>query len=272
MVTETDTNPKTDASIATDKVTTVTTDTSTTSMKPVRAEDDRSVEALELLERDEEHFPIPDIPDFTPPLRVTASKIGLAGSFSTLDIPRSKTAHVGSFSTLDIPRRIEKDTDLFPRKLRRRKSDPPSQRSGSRSPAYDGGSSISSLEEMGIDTDFLTDKMGMLELDLKEQQEQTERLNKSLSNLPIVSERLSEETLDDVHAFTELKREEGYASRGNSIATGGEVSSNVLEPLDEGDEEEEEGPKGNVKITNMEEILEAPDEDAPEPSSAPPSR
>lgn len=251
MATEaTDANPKTDASISTDKITTVTTDTSTTSMKPVRSEDDASVDALEVLEGEEEEEVrqnFPDFPDFARPLQVNVGKLGLAGSFSTLEIPR----------------KLESDGQ---RKFRRRKSDPPSQRSGSRSPAYDGGSSISSLEDLGIDTDVLTDKMGMLELDLKEQQEHTERLNKSLSNLPPVSERLSEETLDDVHAFTDLKREEGYTSRGGSITTGGDVSSNVLEPLDEGDEENEDDAGGKVKITNMEEILEVPDEDAPEPT------
>ena len=134
-----------------------------------------------------------------------------------------------------------------------------------------GGSSISSLEDLGIDADLLTDKMGFLELDWKEQQDNSERLNRSLSNLPPVSERLSEETLEDCHAFTELKREEGHISRGNSITTGGEVSSNLLEPLDEGDEEEEENEGGKVKITNMEEILEAPDEDIAETSSTAPS-
>lgn len=257
MASDTETNFKTDTSIAASKMTTVTTDTSTTSMKPVLSDDEKSLGDDALLREDGDAFP--DFPDYTPPLRINAAKVGLAGSFSTLEIPR----------------KLEKEVN---RKMRRRKSDPPSgHRSGSRSPAYDagssvnGGSSISSLEEMGIDTDFLTDKMGFLELDLKEQQENTEKLNRSLSNLPPVSERLSEETLDDCHAFTDVKPGDGYVSRGNSITTGGEVSSNVLEPLDEGDEEEEENERGKVKITNMEEILEAPEEDGAEttPSAAP---
>jgi hypothetical protein len=249
MASEAEASLKTDASISTDKITTVTTDTSIASMKPV--DDEESLGDDEFLREDGDAFP--ELPDFTLPLRINTAKLGLAGSFSTLEIPR----------------KLEKEVN---KKMRRRKSDSSAgHRSGSRSPGYDagssvnGGSSISSLEDMGIDSDFLTDKMGFLELDLKEQQENTERLNKSLSNLPPVSERLSEETLDDCHAFNDLKCEGGYASRGNSITTGGDVSSNMLEPLDEGDEEEEaEGETGKIKITNMEEILEAPEEDLAE--------
>lgn len=246
MASNTEFNVKTDTSIATDKVTTVTTDTSTASMRPVRSDDDRSVELKKTTMEEQEI----SFPELAAPLRINTSKLGLAGSFSTLEIPGK------------LEREVHK-------KMRRRKSDPAGgHRSGSRSPAYDGGSSISSLEEMGIDTDVLTDKMGTLELDFREQQEHSDRLNKSLSNLAPVSERLSEETLDDCHAFTNVKREDGYTSRGNSITTGGEVSSNVLEPLDEGDEEEE-GEGGKVKITNMEDILEAPDEDANETAYSP---
>lgn len=248
MASDADTNVKTDTSIATDKITTITMDTSTTSMRPVRSDDEKSLSDGEVLYKEEDVDAFPDLPEYTPPLRINTAKLGLAGSFSSLEIPR----------------KLEKEVN---KKMRRRKSDPPSHRSGSRSPAYDGGSSISSLEEMGIDTDMLTDKMGILELDLKEQQEHADRLNKSCSNLPPVSERLSEESLDDCHAFSDLKREDGFISRGNSITTGGEVSSNVLEPLDEGDEEEDNEDEGKVKITNMEDILEVPDEDAIEGSS-----
>ncbi len=247
MATEADTNVNTDTSIATDKITTVTMDSSsTTSMRPVRSDDEKSLADGEIQAKSEDTDAFPDLPEFTPPLRINTAKLGLSGSFSTLDIPR----------------KLEKEVN---KKMRRRKSDPPSgHRSGSRSPAYDGGSSISSLEEMGIDTDMLTDKMGRFELDLKEQQENADKLNKSCSNLPPVSERLSDETLEDCHAFSDLKREDGYISRGNSITTGGEVSSNVLEPLDEGDEDEDNEDEAKVKIMNMEDILEVPDEDAVE--------
>lgn len=149
-----------------------------------------------------------------------------------------------------------------------RRKDTLSSRSGSESPlqrgnssyTFDGGSSISSLEDQGIDTDILTDKMGVLELNLKTQQEITQSLHKSLSNLPAVNERLRDETLEDCHAFTDLKRE-GTLSRGGSITTGGEGSSNVLEPLEEIDDEDENERTSKIKITNLAEILEAPDEE-----------
>ena len=144
-----------------------------------------------------------------------------------------------------------------------RRKDPLSSRSGSESPlfrgsssmTFDGNSSISSLDAQGIDTDILTDKMGVLELDLKAQQEISQSLHKSLSNLPAVNERLRDETLEDCHAFTDLKRE-GTLSRGGSIATGGEITLEPLEEIaDEGD------PASKIKITNLAEILEAPDEE-----------
>ena len=229
---------KTDTSVATDKVTTTTTSTDTSSVKAVRSDDEKSLENFDL------GGDVPDIPDFTPPLRIHATRVPerLAGSASNLNIPPSLQIQGGQ--------------------LRRRKSDPAvlSSRSGSRSPLghmqnFDGGSSISSLEEV-IDPDILTDKMGMLELDLREQQLSARNLNNSISNLPPLTERMSEEALEDCHAFLDIKRE-GQHSRGNSITTGGEVSSNVLEPLDECEDEDiEEVEDGKVKITNMEEILE----------------
>jgi hypothetical protein len=212
-------------------------------MKPVRSDDERSLECIVPVQAGNDGFS--ELPDFTSPLRFKTAKLGLASSLPTLEIPR----------------KLEKEAL---QKLRRRKSDT-LRRSGSQSPSYDGGSSISSLEDMGFDTDVLTDKMGRLELDLKEQQENADRLNRSCSNLPFVSERMSEETLDDVHAFSDIKREDGFVSRGNSITTTGDISSIMLEPLDEGDEEDHED-EGKVKITNMEDILEVPDEDAVEPS------
>ena len=222
MAKETETTTKTDASIATDKVTTVTTDTSTTSMKPVFSDDEEPLKAT-----------VPDIQGFTPPLRIHPER--LSGGSSTLQIPPNMN-----------------------QQLRRRRSGL-SSRSGSRSPTrgslqYDGGSSISSLED-GV-FDILTDKMGFLELDLKEQQELSQELNRSFSNLGPVSERMSEDTLEDCHAFSDLKPRDGRKSRENSITTGGDVSSNVLEPLDECEDEEDSEGEERVKITNMERILE----------------
>ena len=234
--------PKTDTSVATGKITTATADSSIAGGSKTDAitdDDERSLEAGDL-GMEFESGDHPEISDFAPPLRVVPGR--LAGSFSALQ--KAQTAELETHQ-----------------KLHRRKSDPAigGSRSGSRSPAnFDGGSSISSQE--GVDADILTDKMGTLELDLKEQQAASRGLNNSLSNLPAVNERMSEETLDDCHAFQDVKRE-GSISRGNSITTGGEVSSNVLEPLDEVEEDENENVEGGgVKIMNMEDILEVAEE------------
>jgi len=224
-MTDTAANVKTDMSIATDKNTTitgVTTDTSVTSMKPIAPDDEE--ESL--------HDPL-DVEDIFPPLKIHASR------------PANRL----SGSSFDIPPQLEKS-------LRRKSGSGGGGASGTRSPMFDGGSSISSLEDAGFDTDILTDKMGHLDLDAS-----SSKLNHSSTNLHTVAERLSDETLEDTHAFTDIKSR-GTVSRGNSITTGGEVASNVLEPLDEIDEEVD----GAVKITNMGEILEVAEEDAPNES------
>jgi len=211
--------PRTDMSTATDKNTTitgVTTDTSVTSMKPRGPDDGGSSHDLN------------DAEDIFPP-------------FKKFAVPEQRL----SSSSLNIPKEVEKAL--------RRKSG--SGASGTRSPMFDGGSSISSLEDAGFDTDILTDKMGFLELDAS-----VSKLNHSSNNslhLHTVSERLSDETLEDCHAFTDIKSR-GSLSRSNSI-TGGE---NMLEPLDEIDEEAD----GAVTITNMGEIMEVVEEDSPNES------
>jgi hypothetical protein len=212
-----------------------------------------------------------DLPDFTPPLRIHSMRGGLLEQHQQPRLLGSQSQLQGLLLT------------SHNNKQRRCKSDGgstssrPGSRSGSESPtagsrgsrphhkhylSYDGGSSISSLEDAGIDIDILTDKMGVLELDFKAQQEIAHNLNKSLSNLTAVNERLCDETLDDVHAFSDVKCREqtGTLSRGGSITTGGEVSSNVLEPLEEIEEHDDDSAEGAVKITNLAEILEAPDE------------
>lgn len=218
---------KADVSFATDKNTTVTGVTvasSTDSMKAVHSDDEKSVEDFNLDSTD-------DVPESTPPLRIHATRVPERLSGSTLSIPstlhNSMKRRLGSSNT--------------------------SARSGSRTPSsYDGGSSISSLEDAGFDTDILTDKMGFLELDASSQK--FENSSSHGVHLQTVAERLSEETLDDCHAFTGIT-----VSRGGSIATGGEVSSNMLEPLDECDDEDEVEDR-KIKITNMEDIQEDAEE------------
>ncbi|KAL3907441.1 MAG: hypothetical protein SGILL_008875 [Bacillariaceae sp.] len=254
-----------DASIS--KATAVTTDMSLASNKqPVVDDDDKSIEE-ELLKQgsddDDQNSDaaavgslgdLADLPDFTPPLRIHA----IRGSSEQPRLTGSQSQLSGLPNPRDIMRRRKNDSSAL------------SSRSGSESPGssrghykhYDGGSSISSLEDAGIDFDVLTDRMGHLELDLQTQQEISHGLNKSLSNLPAVNERMSDETMDDVHAFSDVKRETGTLSRGGSITTGGEVSSTVLEPLEEIEEQEDDNEgEGNVKITNLQEILEGDDEE-----------
>ena len=189
----------------------------------------------------------------------------LNNSTSEIDPDLTEPLRIGTAQMMFEARLTGSSSNLASREsllLRRRDTFP--SRSGSESPlhrsshTFDGGSSISSLEDQGIDADILTDKMGVLELDLKTQQEISQSLNRSLSNLPPVNERLRDETLEDCHAFTDLKRE-GTLSRGGSITTGGEVT---LEPLEEIDDEGETNEKtSKIKITNLAEILEAPDEE-----------
>ena len=119
--------------------------------------------------------------------------------------------------------------------------------SRSRSPSMKDDSSISSLD----DSDILTDRMGFEDFDLQKQKLQAE-VN-SCSSLQPVWERLTDDSLEDNQAFSDVTRTTGsVSSRANSIATGGDVGSLLLETLDECDDEEE----GGVHISNLDEIHE----------------
>lgn len=130
----------------------------------------------------------------------------------------------------------------------RRKSIDFATRSRSRSPSLkdygDASSSVSSLDD--LDSDILTDRMGLEELE----RETRKQLEGSVSSLTPVSERLSEATLEDIHAFTDIQK---GPSRCNSIATN-DVNSVQLETLDECDDEEDLEEKGYVHISNMENL------------------
>mmetsp|Transcript_16866 Transcript_16866/g.42138 ORF Transcript_16866/g.42138 Transcript_16866/m.42138 type:complete len:264 (-) Transcript_16866:1255-2046(-) len=203
-------------------------------------------------------------------LKILEEEASLNGSMHAINPDLTEPLRIGTANMTFEARLTGSSSNLASREnaLLRRKDTFPS-RSGSESPHYrgnssytfDGNSSISSLEDQGIDTDILTDKMGVLELNLKVQQEITQSLHKSLSNLPAVNERLRDETLEDCHAFTDLKRE-GTLSRGGSITTGGEVALEPLEEMEESDDESESNERtSKIKITNLAEILEAPDEE-----------
>jgi hypothetical protein len=125
-----------------------------------------------------------------------------------------------------------------------------------------GDSSISSLDD---DSDILTDRMGLEELDFEKQRSLADGLSISSLSLQPVNERLSEETLEDVHAFSDVARTTGsVSSRANSICTGGDVGSLLLETLDEVDDEGGEADEGaGVHISNLDEIHEEGPDGAP---------
>jgi hypothetical protein len=137
-------------------------------------------------------------------------------------------------------------------------------RSRSRSPAatkittsstyYDGNSSISSLDnlELLVDPDILYDRHGLD--DLPQQQQRNHHHSGNNNYLPAVNERLSEETLEDVHAFSDFSISN---SRGCASVRSG------LEPLNEGDNEdddldqineEDEEEFGMVILTNLDDL------------------
>lgn len=145
----------------------------------------------------------------------------------------------------------------------------PDQRGRSRSPhqskktistatSTDGNSSISSLDDF-VDRDILYDRQGLVELDFVESKAKMHN-NREFINLPSVNERLSEDSLEDCHAFSDLV----YSSNA-SRASGGTGTEALLDPLLEGEEEtemlddideEDQEDRGiaTVILTNMENL------------------
>eukprot|EP00977_Amphora_coffeiformis_P005155 scaffold1102_cov147-Amphora_coffeaeformis.AAC.2 len=95
-----------------------------------------------------------------------------------------------------------------------------------------GDSSISSLEDF-VDNDILYDRQGLID-DLSQSSSKNMAVRPPMTNLPSVNERLSEETLDDCHAFADVAVRSSNASRAASVGTDREL---FLDPLDEIDEE-----------------------------------
>lgn len=84
-----------------------------------------------------------------------------------------------------------------------------------------------------MDQDILYDRQGFVELDLSESQRKLHN-SREFSNsksLPPVNERLSEDTLEDVHAFSDVVR----SSNASRVSIG--TDNQVLEPLTECGEE-----------------------------------
>mmetsp|Transcript_15763 Transcript_15763/g.21910 ORF Transcript_15763/g.21910 Transcript_15763/m.21910 type:complete len:321 (+) Transcript_15763:173-1135(+) len=123
----------------------------------------------------------------------------------------------------------------------------------------DAGSSVSSLQDLEDfvgDPDILLDKAGMEELDpvaLTTQRSIKDLAAGGGSSLQAVNERLSEETLEDTHAFQDVNPPVASASRDNSIGAGMDV-------LQEGDEDDDDdnspihSSKPAVILENMEHL------------------
>lgn len=104
---------------------------------------------------------------------------------------------------------------------------------------HDANSSISSYDE--FDLDLLTDRAGTLD-DLSESQRKLHCSNSKELHLPAtVLERMSEDSLEDSHAFTDVVRTyvSSNASRVSHVS-GSNAGDGMLEPLDECDEGLEE--------------------------------
>jgi hypothetical protein len=139
---------------------------------------------------------------------------------------------------------------------------------------FDANSSISSLDDI-VDQDILYDRAGLID-DLSQSSSSNaggkNRLHNSregFTNLTPVTERLSEETLEDVHAFSDLNPPvvgisiscRSQTSRANSQATDREGVLAALDECAEEDEESLEDPSESeqahqevILLTNMEKV------------------
>lgn len=187
-----------------------------------------------------------------PPLRMHATRVPqrLSGSSSNMSIPPGLGTSVLHYN--------HKGSGTGTPRSRSRS---PSMKDRTTATTHDSHSSMSSLDDI-VDLDILTDRAGLEELDLSESQRKMHMNRESTGNLPSVNERMSEDALEDVHAFSDVVRSSN-CSRANSIGTGGAV----LEPLSEYDDEEsddlddiqeedggEAGLTPQVILTNMENL------------------
>jgi hypothetical protein len=109
----------------------------------------------------------------------------------------------------------------------------PSLTNGERTPTtLDANSSFSSLDEL---QDILTDRAGLSELDPSK--EKMHNSKEYFNIMPPVTERMSEETLDDCHAFSDVR---SYSSRNSAKGVDGNDMSTGLEPLNECDESDDD--------------------------------
>ena len=200
-----------------------------------------------------EAAPSDDTTKDLPPLRLHATRVPerlTGGSSHSLPSTPSSTPVTTKSKKQHVRRRSLDRKNSNPRS----RSKSPLESKQTATTTMDGGSSLSSFEDF-VDFDILTDSKGMMELSFKEQETKTHQLHLSSGSLPPVHERMSEETLDDVHAFSDIKTP-SLSSRGNStVGTAGDVGSYLLETLDECEEEDVVDTQGGeVIFTNMENL------------------
>ena len=138
--------------------------------------------------------------------------------------------------------------------------------SGSSKPSLADAASLTSSIEEDVDPDILLDKFGFQDLDPKlTQEELQELLKKHMSgnnSLPTLNERMSEETMEDVHAFQDLvfvKKNKGSSGTG-SPSSGSMVHS--LESEETSDAADRHGSFKGLEALNEEEEDEDDDEHA----------
>jgi hypothetical protein len=121
------------------------------------------------------------------------------------------------------------------------RSPSPQQQQGSVHPHHRSNLSTSSSTSLEfLDEDILTDKMGMLELEPQPCHSKP-LLEQHQGKLPSVNERMSEESLDDVHAFSDLRNVIRQIKTTANITTS--MSSN-------NSNEKESGNSGTISSTS----------------------
>ena len=173
-----------------------------------------------------------------PPGRLHATRVTqrLSGSSLTNLVVDNSTASLHIPPSLTLKRQPRGMNDGSQSRSRS-----PSLHRGERTPTtMDANSSVSSLDEIRELTiqDILTDRAGLSEsIDLAK--EKALHNSFTMAPMPPVAERMSDEALEDCHAFSDVR---SYSSR-NSSAKGVDANGDVsiaLEPLNECDESDDD--------------------------------
>jgi len=126
---------------------------------------------------------------------------------------------------------------------------------GGRSRRNSNASTVSA-DEMHIDPDILTDKMGHEDLE----QPKHVDVHSLRTSLPSVNERMSEETLEDCHAFTDLKDVIRQISKDNGGAFGSGNNSMISSRSSENSLSREGSMAGGSMLGDVGHLLETLEE------------